>query len=106
MKSVTSPGSSKRSSLRWWAAAVVLLLTSAGFLAVGFADRGEPLAGPAATPRASHPAADSLLTQSQVTSEIAWSADLGDHRPRSQLRGSKVAVKWRRAGGSSRSGSP
>jgi hypothetical protein len=57
MKSVTSPGSSKRSFLRWWAAAVVLLLTGAGFLAVGFADRGEPLAGPAATPRAWHPAA-------------------------------------------------
>jgi sortase (surface protein transpeptidase) len=58
MKSVTSPGSSsKRSSRRWWAAAVVLLLTGAGFLAVGNADRGEPLAGPGATPRVSHPAA-------------------------------------------------
>ena len=58
MKSITSPGSSKRSSGRWWAAAVVLLLTGAGLLAVGIADRGEPPAGPAATPRVSQPTAD------------------------------------------------
>jgi Sortase domain len=58
MKSVTCPGSSKRSSGRWWAAAVVLLLTGAGLLAVGIADRGEPPAGRVATPRVSQPTAD------------------------------------------------
>src|SRR5680860_28369 len=51
MRSVTSPGNSKGSSRPWWAAAVVLLLIGAGFLAVGIAASGEPLAGPAAAPQ-------------------------------------------------------
>src|SRR5680860_653176 len=53
MRSVTSLGNSKGSSRPWWAAAVVLLLIGAGFLAVGIAASGEPLAGPAAAPQVS-----------------------------------------------------
>src|SRR5665811_1276858 len=59
MRSVTSPGNSKGSSRPWWAAAVVLLLIGAGFLAVGIAASGSPLA---AMPTARNPAPMSSST--------------------------------------------
>src|SRR5680860_967073 len=74
MRSVTSLGNSKGSSRPWWAAAVVLLLIGAGFLAVGIATSGEPLAAPQVSPQVSQSAAGSTTPSTTPPAVVARSA--------------------------------
>ena len=73
MRSITSPGNNKGSSRPWWAAAVALLLIGAGFLALGIAGGGEPLAGPAAAPQVSLWAAGNTTPSTTPAAVVARS---------------------------------